>query len=220
MQEADSLFENRPLSLVAGIPHHLRPIDLGAAIRAGRRACMGQRLGGLLLNGCDLSRVSPEIVDPPRPVKLTVKRRRKRARSSPREPARSSWCCAPGSCCPPRPGRRTRRSPVTWPAAYRWCGPGGAGSPSWGYRHCSTGPVPGGRRPTVPARGGSHRGRHASAGPYKWSYDADAEHARCLERHPQPEAVPRPTGNRMTATLSNRAPGRNLRFAALGDYFP
>ena len=25
------------------------------------------------------------------------------------------------------------------------------------------------------------------ARPYKWSYDADAEHARYLERHPQPE---------------------------------
>jgi len=28
-----------------------------------------------------------------------------------------------------------------------------------------------------------------NARPYKWSYDADAEHARYLERHPQPEAV-------------------------------
>ena len=28
-----------------------------------------------------------------------------------------------------------------------------------------------------------------TARPYKWSYDADAEHARYLERHPQPEAV-------------------------------
>ena len=25
-----------------------------------------------------------------------------------------------------------------------------------------------------------------NARPYKWSYDADAEHARYLERHPQP----------------------------------
>jgi transposase len=33
------------------------------------------------------------------------------------------------------------------------------------------------------------------ARPYKWSYDADAEHARYLERHPQPEpqtALPKP----------------------------
>lgn len=29
-----------------------------------------------------------------------------------------------------------------------------------------------------------------NARPYKWSYDADAEHARYLERHPRPEAVP------------------------------
>jgi hypothetical protein len=29
-----------------------------------------------------------------------------------------------------------------------------------------------------------------NARPYKWSYDADAEHARYLERHPQPEAAP------------------------------
>ncbi len=28
-----------------------------------------------------------------------------------------------------------------------------------------------------------------NARPYKWSYDADAEHARYLERHPQPEAA-------------------------------
>jgi hypothetical protein len=28
------------------------------------------------------------------------------------------------------------------------------------------------------------------ARPYKWSYDADAEHARYLERHPQPEHRP------------------------------
>ena len=25
------------------------------------------------------------------------------------------------------------------------------------------------------------------ARPYRWSYDADAEHARYLERHPQPQ---------------------------------
>ena len=33
------------------------------------------------------------------------------------------------------------------------------------------------------------------ARPYKWSYDAGAEHARYLERHPQPEpqtALPEP----------------------------
>jgi len=29
-----------------------------------------------------------------------------------------------------------------------------------------------------------------NARPYRWSYDADAEHARYLERHPGPEAVP------------------------------
>jgi transposase len=29
-----------------------------------------------------------------------------------------------------------------------------------------------------------------NARPYKWSYDADAEHARYLERHPQPEPLP------------------------------
>ena len=26
-----------------------------------------------------------------------------------------------------------------------------------------------------------------TARPYKWSYDADADHARYLQRHPQPE---------------------------------
>ena len=29
-----------------------------------------------------------------------------------------------------------------------------------------------------------------NARPYKWSYDADADHARYLECHLQPEAVP------------------------------
>ena len=29
----------------------------------------------------------------------------------------------------------------------------------------------------------------STARPYRWSYDADAEHARYLERHPQPEAA-------------------------------
>ena len=29
-----------------------------------------------------------------------------------------------------------------------------------------------------------------TARPYKWSYDADADHARYLERHPQPKPVP------------------------------
>lgn len=29
-----------------------------------------------------------------------------------------------------------------------------------------------------------------NARPYRWSYDADAEHARYLERHPQPEPAP------------------------------
>ena len=29
-----------------------------------------------------------------------------------------------------------------------------------------------------------------NARPYKWSYDADAEHARYLERHPQPRPAP------------------------------
>jgi transposase len=29
-----------------------------------------------------------------------------------------------------------------------------------------------------------------NARPYKWSYDADAEHARYLERHPRPEPLP------------------------------
>ena len=31
-----------------------------------------------------------------------------------------------------------------------------------------------------------------TARPYRWSYDADAEHARYLERHPQPKPVPSP----------------------------
>jgi hypothetical protein len=29
-----------------------------------------------------------------------------------------------------------------------------------------------------------------NARPYRWSYNADAEHARCLERHPQPGPLP------------------------------
>jgi hypothetical protein len=29
-----------------------------------------------------------------------------------------------------------------------------------------------------------------NARPYKWNYDADAEHASYLERHAQPEAAP------------------------------
>ena len=29
-----------------------------------------------------------------------------------------------------------------------------------------------------------------NARPYRWSYDADADHARYLERHPQPESPP------------------------------
>jgi transposase len=33
--------------------------------------------------------------------------------------------------------------------------------------------------------------RHSkNARPYRWSYDADAEHARYLERHPQPGPLP------------------------------
>jgi hypothetical protein len=31
-----------------------------------------------------------------------------------------------------------------------------------------------------------------NARPYKWSYDADADHARYLLRHRQPELVPAP----------------------------
>jgi transposase len=48
------------------------------------------------------------------------------------------------------------------------------------------------------------------ARPHKWSYDADAEHARYLERHPPARTTDRPPPSRMTATLSHQGPVRNL----------
>ena len=48
------------------------------------------------------------------------------------------------------------------------------------------------------------------ARPYKWSYDADAEHARYLERQPPARTTDRPPRSRMTATLSHQDPVRNL----------
>jgi DDE superfamily endonuclease len=40
-----------------------------------------------------------------------------------------------------------------------------------------------------------------NARPYKWSYDADADHARYLERHPSPKPCP----------PSRKPPDRNAR---------
>ena len=87
------------------------------------------------------------------PVRLTIKRRRKleqivAAGTSPqRLVLRAKIVLAAAA------GTANAQSPGTWAAAWRSCGPGGAGSPSAGYRACSTGPAAGGRRCTGPARG-------------------------------------------------------------------
>src|ERR1035438_9700364 len=87
------------------------------------------------------------------PVQVTVKGRRKLVRivragtSPPRLVLRAKIVLAAAD------GQANARLPVTWAAAWRSCGPGGAGSLSAGYRACSISAGPGGRRPTAPATG-------------------------------------------------------------------
>jgi transposase len=54
-----------------------------------------------------------------------------------------------------------------------------------------------------------------NARPCKWNYDADADHARYLERHRQPRPEPA-LAEAADSTLRNREPVMNLRCAALG----
>jgi transposase len=52
-----------------------------------------------------------------------------------------------------------------------------------------------------------------TARPYKWSYDAEAEHARYLTRHAEPDSLPThytAHQGRMTITMRHRQPSRNL----------
>ena len=55
-----------------------------------------------------------------------------------------------------------------------------------------------------------------NARPCKWSYDADAEHARYLERHPRPETTSPSRRKPHDHNAGNRNPVRNLRFAVPG----
>ncbi len=52
---------------------------------------------------------------------------------------------------------------------------------------------------------------------YQWSYDADADHARYIERHPPGPALPRPPASRVTVTIGDQEPVRDLRCAALAQ---
>jgi hypothetical protein len=48
------------------------------------------------------------------------------------------------------------------------------------------------------------------ARPYKWSYDADAEHARYLERHPQPEPQRPPSPKPHDSNAQSPSPSQEL----------
>ena len=70
-----------------------------------------------------------------------------------RASARSAMCCGHGSCCSPRPARRTPRSRSGWASARTRPASGGAGSASSGWPDWPTAPRPGGRACSPPSGG-------------------------------------------------------------------